>query len=35
MYRGSRIVNGINMGGQSELKKKEEIGKVKGRGNLC
>lgn len=35
MYRGSRIVNRINMGGQSELKKKEEIGKVKGRGNLC
>lgn len=27
--------NRINMGGQSELKKKEEIRKVKGRGNLC
>lgn len=27
--------NRINVGGQSELKKKEEIRKVKGRGNLC
>lgn len=24
MYRGSRIVNGINMGGQSELKRRKK-----------